>query len=420
MKPEKKVKNVKAKEKIQKKKGMNSTLIIAAVAVILLAGIAYAFLSNSSGSGNSDTKPMTLKEVRAQIDERYGNRPELGTNTPPVSDNYTPINPPRAAGEFPSYVVTNPMTLKAYTYATEHPEVLEQIPCYCGCGGHSGHRFLRDCFIHDDGTYDSHASSCDVCVGEALMAQQYLPSGIPTASAQVQTQAIDLSNLSLPDNFQSLSDGLKLIPPGIRWAYFANLKQGTGMEQKYMPGADFYGIPVIGMLNSEYQDGSWAELHDVGKVSLNVKSNTGDKTDNIVDRRPYIFDTKDKTNSVLALFNSSTANLSAYSSFKSILEKVDDKDAGFAKINTVAPSFANLSYFGVIKSGDDVKGEIAFRIKNNEEVPLTKYNDLKNSSASRGFKYYEVQKDNDTLIIRMTSTLDNVISEATQNYGVEI
>lgn len=56
------------------------------------------------------------------------------------------------------------------------------------------------------------------------------PAGAPAATA-VQTSSADLSALSLPDNFKSLSDGLKLIPPGITWVYFANLKQGTGIEQ---------------------------------------------------------------------------------------------------------------------------------------------------------------------------------------------
>jgi len=77
----------------------------------------------------------------------------------------------------PSYAYTNSITLKAYQYATEHPDVLEQIPCYCGCGGHSGHRFLRDCFIKDDMTYDEHGSFCDICIGEAIKVQAYLASG---------------------------------------------------------------------------------------------------------------------------------------------------------------------------------------------------------------------------------------------------
>ena len=191
-----------------------------------------------------------------------------------------------------------------------------------------------------------------------------------------------------------------------------------------MHDTNFYGTPIIAMLNSEYPDGSWVELHDVGKTNINVQSNAGADVDNIIDTRPYIFDTKDKTNSVQALLKNSTPNANAYDSFKSILEKVDDENAGFAKINTTAPSFADASYIGIVKSETgilgEVKGEIAFRIKDNSSVPLAQYNELKNSSLSRGFKSYEVSQENNILIIKTTSNLNNFIAEATQQYGIEI
>ncbi len=434
MKPETKVKKVKPRiEKNPKKKG-NSTLIIAAIAVILLAAIAYAIMSGSSAPQETKKIAVSLKEVRAQIDAEYGKKGS-GTNTPAVRDDYVSVLAPRKADKLPDYVLTNAMTLQAYKYATEHPEVVEQIPCYCGCGQHGSqasdgrpHRFLRDCFINDNGEYDDHASFCDVCIGEAIKAMKALPDGIPKQSASAPqntgtplTQSTDLSGLDLPDNFKSLSDGLKLVPQGITWAYFANLKQEVGIEQQgYMPNTDFYGVPVIGMLNSEYQDGSWIELHDVGKNNEKVRSNAGNTADNILYTRPFIFDSKDKTAGVAALMKDTSNGTSAFNSFRSLLEKVDDESAGFAKINTSAPSFADMNYFGLVRSGNDITGEIAFRIKDNSTVPLAKYDELKNSSTTRGFKSYEVKKENNILVIRMTSNLDNIIKEATQSYGIVI
>lgn len=419
MRPERTARNM----KVTNKKG-NNTLIIAAAAVILLAAMAYLFLS-----GTDSGKDKTDADIK-----------------------------------FPDYVYTDALALNAYTYATKHPDVLEQIPCYCGCGGHSGHRFLRDCFIHDDWTYDEHARVCDVCIGETIKVQNYLAQGktlkearalidqeygpkyadgrtstppvsdnykpiltaklaaSPVTKAVPATTApqIDLSSLSLPDNFRSLSDGLKFIPEGISWAYFTNLKQGTGIEQGYMPPLDFYGTPIIGMLNSEYSESSWVELHDIGKTLSNVQSRAGNNADNILYTRPFIYSTKDRTNGVLALFREQT-NATAYNSYRSILEKVDDENAGFAKINTVAPSFADASYIGLVKSGNDVKGEIAFSIKDSASVlPMAKFDDLKNSSSGRGFRSYDVITENNTLIIRMTSNLNSVITEATKNYGIEI
>ncbi|MCE8428503.1 MAG: hypothetical protein J5U19_08970 [Candidatus Methanoperedens sp.] len=434
MKPQKNAKNVKAKSaKVSKKKGSN-TLIIGIIAVILLAGIAYFVFG-----GDSTKKPDSQANAGAKL-------------------------------KLPSYAYTNPITLKAYTYATEHPEILEQIPCYCGCGSHGSeasdykpHRFVRDCYITDNWTYDEHASFCDVCVGIATKVQDYLAQGktlketrdlidqeyskiggmmtntppvrddyIPilkpnlagTLATPAPTTAIDLSALSLADNFKSLSDGLKLIPPGITWAYFVNLKQGIGFEQKFMHDTDFYGTPIIGMLNSEYSDGSWVELHDIGMVNSNVKSKENPQFDNIIYTRPFILDTKDKTDIVMSLLKNPTTNASAYDSFKSIMEKVDDENAGFAKINTTAPPFADASYIGIVKSETgilgEIKGEIAFRIKDNGAVPLAKYNELKNSSTSRGFKSYEVRQENNILVIKITSNLNNFIAEATQQYGFEI
>lgn len=359
--------------------------------------------------------------------------------------------------KFPDYVYTDALALNAYTYATQHPDVLEQIPCYCGCGGHSGHRFLRDCFIKDDWTYDEHARYCDVCIGETMKVQSYLAEGKtlketrtlidreygakyptgksntpevsdnykPILTGKFETMPVpagvqpDVSSLSLPQNFRYMGDGLKFIPAGISWAYFVNLKQGTGIEQGKMEDTDFYGSQIIGMLNSEYPDGSFVELHDIGKNLTNVKSNAGNYVDNILYTRPFIYSSKERTESVLALLRE-PGNATAYNLYKSILDKVDDENAGFAKINTTAPYFADASYIGLVKSGNDVKGEIAFSIKDGQSAPLGTYNDLRNSSSGRGFRSYDVIMENKTLIIRMTSTLNNVLSEARQNYGIEI
>lgn len=413
------------KVKVAKKKSNNS-LIIGIVAVILLAAAAYAVLSG-------DSAPRKTQESDIKL---------------------------------PSYAYTNPLTLKAYKYATEHPEMLEQIPCYCGCGSHGSeasdykpHRFLRDCFINDNWEYDEHASFCDVCIGEAIKVQDYLAKGKTLKEARAlidqeysrigaektntppvrddyvavlepklaaapvavsETPSIDLSSLSLPDNFKSLSDGLKLIPSGVAWAYFANMKQGIGIEQKFIHDANFYGVQIIGMLNSEYPDGTWVELHDIGRTGINVKDNTGGEADNKVSTRPYIFASKDKTSSVVTQFGNLATGANAYSTFESLLDKVDDENAGLAKIYSTAPPFADASYIGLIKSGSDVIGEIAFRIKDNKSVPLAQYNELKNSSVARGFKSYEIEQENNILVIKMTSNLNNVVSEANQKYGFDL
>ncbi len=54
-------------------------------------------------------------------------------------------------------------TREAYVYAMERQDVLSWIPCYCGCGQHSGHTSNWNCFIKGraaDGTFvfDDHGA----------------------------------------------------------------------------------------------------------------------------------------------------------------------------------------------------------------------------------------------------------------------
>ena len=86
------------------------------------------------------------------------------------TENYDDLN-------LPSYAYTNAPTLKAYGYAIENPEVIEKIPCYCGCE-EIGHTSLLSCYISDDGVYSSHASNCDICVGEVIRIKELYESGM--------------------------------------------------------------------------------------------------------------------------------------------------------------------------------------------------------------------------------------------------
>ena len=64
-------------------------------------------------------------------------------------------------------------TRQAYVVARDHPELLAQLDCYCGCEQHEGHKNLLDCFR------TNHGASCDICVGEAVTAGRMLAEGTP-------------------------------------------------------------------------------------------------------------------------------------------------------------------------------------------------------------------------------------------------
>jgi Protein of unknown function with PCYCGC motif len=44
-------------------------------------------------------------------------------------------------------ITDSPKILEAYQFAVEHPEVLNYMPCYCGCYEEDGHKSNTDCFV---------------------------------------------------------------------------------------------------------------------------------------------------------------------------------------------------------------------------------------------------------------------------------
>jgi hypothetical protein len=61
-----------------------------------------------------------------------------------------------------------PSVQQAYQFAVANPDVMKQIPCYCGCGN-MGHTSNYSCYVQnvdDKGViaYDTHALGCSICV----------------------------------------------------------------------------------------------------------------------------------------------------------------------------------------------------------------------------------------------------------------
>jgi hypothetical protein len=71
--------------------------------------------------------------------------------------------------DMPAEVQQAPVAVQqAYQFAVANPEILEQIPCYCGCGA-MGHTSNYACYVagvNEDGVieYDNHALGCSICV----------------------------------------------------------------------------------------------------------------------------------------------------------------------------------------------------------------------------------------------------------------
>jgi hypothetical protein len=64
-------------------------------------------------------------------------------------------------------------THAAYLAAQQHPDLLAQLDCYCGCEQHEGHKNLLDCFR------SNHGATCATCTGEAVTAGRLYENGTP-------------------------------------------------------------------------------------------------------------------------------------------------------------------------------------------------------------------------------------------------
>ncbi len=83
---------------------------------------------------------------------------------------------PRAVLPKPNVTTLDPAmfsgrTREAYEAAKEVPEVLAQVPCYCGCMSGFGHRNNLDCF------HDEHGVECTMCQSIALDSRDMYKNG---------------------------------------------------------------------------------------------------------------------------------------------------------------------------------------------------------------------------------------------------
>jgi hypothetical protein len=71
--------------------------------------------------------------------------------------------------QMPAEVQAAPVTVQeAYQFASANPDIMKNIPCYCGCGN-IGHTSNYSCYVSSMGDqgnlrWDNHALGCSICV----------------------------------------------------------------------------------------------------------------------------------------------------------------------------------------------------------------------------------------------------------------
>ena len=130
--------------------------IVGAAVAVLVVGLAAVLLL---GSGNSGSSGAPQAEQTAADTAGSG-----------------------AAG-MPGYVMSASEDVQmAYQFAMDRPDIMMWMPCYCGCGGHSGHKSAKNCFIKESSTatniqFDEHGASCQMCVTIALDTKAMMEEG---------------------------------------------------------------------------------------------------------------------------------------------------------------------------------------------------------------------------------------------------
>jgi hypothetical protein len=134
---------------------------IAAIAV-LVAGAGFFLYASFSGEREEKPKPFAASSHKSHDP---GQTKEFRYFEDPALAHPLPVTLPPS--EFINQGIAN-----TYRIAKDIPEVLAQQPCLCGCDNTSDdHRSLLDCYI------DDHASTCLVCMKEAVLAEQMTEAG---------------------------------------------------------------------------------------------------------------------------------------------------------------------------------------------------------------------------------------------------
>lgn len=96
--------------------------------------------------------------------------------------------------QLPAEVQSAPVSVQeAYQFAAANPDVMKNIPCYCGCGN-IGHTSNYSCYVsHVDNNgniaFDNHALGCSICVDITQDVMRMLREGKSPQEARVYIDA---------------------------------------------------------------------------------------------------------------------------------------------------------------------------------------------------------------------------------------
>jgi hypothetical protein len=106
--------------------GRNWIFVLVPVAVVIVIGLGILWYSSS------------------QPGETQGHAGGSAASVTASSEQSSAL----ASVVWPTYVSRGgPAVTEGYQFAVLRPDVLQYMPCYCGCGQHNGHRSNEECFV---------------------------------------------------------------------------------------------------------------------------------------------------------------------------------------------------------------------------------------------------------------------------------
>ncbi len=164
--------------------------VLAVAAVAALAVLPTGETSDGAAVPSAADAGVTASEP-AELPDRPA--------APPAPDNPTPVPSADAAMPplplVPNMVPRSPEVIReAYTFAAQNPDVLEYVPCFCGCET-AGHRGNADCFVESRNTdgsvrsWDTHGMACTICIDVARDAMQLHASGAAVQDIRAAVEA---------------------------------------------------------------------------------------------------------------------------------------------------------------------------------------------------------------------------------------
>jgi hypothetical protein len=154
--------------------------VIGILAVLLVAPVAIAACSSTQGSADQMATAMPTMAVDAGAagsTDSSGGDPQMAG----APADLMPADASAAWAARPDYTKVDSQTEEAYAYALYHPQVVQWMPCYCGCA-RLDHRSNLDCYLKravpgQKTQFEEHASYCEVCVQTTLLTKQLVSEG---------------------------------------------------------------------------------------------------------------------------------------------------------------------------------------------------------------------------------------------------